>query len=59
MIQRWEDRYCLIGPYNPATAAVDFEERPTEGVIRQTLDNCAKPASPAITAGWLIPAGLA
>ena len=38
MIDRWDDRYCLIGPYNPATAALEFEERPTEGVIRETLD---------------------
>ena len=28
MIERWGDRYCLIGPYNPATAAVEFEEQP-------------------------------
>ena len=38
MIERWDDRYCLIGPYNPATAALEFEERPTEGIIRETLD---------------------
>src|SRR5688500_6992280 len=23
MINRWDDRYCLIGPYNPATAALE------------------------------------
>ena len=38
MIDRWDDRYCLIGPYNPATAALEFEERPSEGIIRDTLD---------------------
>ena len=38
MLERWGDRYCLIGPYNPATAAVEFEEQPTEGIIRETLD---------------------
>src|SRR5438093_9243984 len=38
MIATWGDRYFLIGPYNPATAAVEFEEQPTDGFIRQTLD---------------------
>src|SRR5450432_4782499 len=35
MLERWDDRYCLIGPYNPATAAVEFEEQPTYGSIRE------------------------
>src|SRR5262249_28924900 len=30
MLERWGDNYCLIGPYNPQTAAVEFEEMPTE-----------------------------
>ncbi len=25
MVERWGNQYCLIGPYNPATAAVEFE----------------------------------
>src|SRR5689334_16569751 len=25
MVEGWGDRYCLIGPYNPATADVEFE----------------------------------
>ncbi len=25
MVERWGKRYCLIGPYNSATAAVEFE----------------------------------
>ena len=37
MIERWGDRYCLIGPYNPQTAAVEFEEQPTYGSIRETI----------------------
>ena len=36
MLERWEDRYCLIGPYNPATAALEFEEKPTEGCLLYT-----------------------
>ena len=26
MLQKWDDRYFMIGPYNPQTAAVEFEE---------------------------------
>src|ERR1700709_296935 len=29
MLERWGDRYCMIGPYNPSTAAVEFEDQPT------------------------------
>jgi len=54
MLQRWDDRYCLIGPYNPTTAAVDFEERPTEGIIRQTLDRLREAGIPCHFGRWLI-----
>ena len=46
MLERWGDRYCLIGPYNPATAAVEFEEQPTEGFIRETLDRLQRRGHP-------------
>jgi glycogen(starch) synthase len=54
MIERWDDRYCLIGPYNPATAAVEFEELPTEGIIRQTLDRLRAAGIPCHYGRWLI-----
>lgn len=25
MVERWGNQYCLIGPYNPASAAIEFE----------------------------------
>ncbi|MBV8780730.1 MAG: glycosyltransferase [Phycisphaerae bacterium] len=55
MIERWQDRYCLIGPYNPATAAVEFEEAPTEGVIRVALDKLRATGVPCHFGRWLIP----
>ena len=55
MIARWEDRYCLIGPYNPATAAVEFEETPTDGVIRLALDKLRATGVPCHFGRWLIP----
>ena len=55
MLERWGDRYCLIGPYNPNTAAVEFEEQPTYGSIRDTPSSgCATPASPATSAAGSI-----
>jgi len=55
MLARWDDRYCLIGPYNPATAALEFEERPTEGYIRQVLDRLRAAGIPCHFGRWLIP----
>jgi glycogen(starch) synthase len=37
MLEKWGDRYCLIGPYNPNTAPMEFEEQPTYGSLRDTL----------------------
>jgi glycogen synthase len=35
MVQRWGDRYCCIGPWDPSKAAVEFEEgKPTGGMAR-------------------------
>ena len=55
MLKRWGDRYYLIGPYNPQTAAVEFEEQPTEGFIRQTLDQLRAQGIPCHFGRWLIP----
>lgn len=54
MTHRWGDRYCLIGPYNPATAAVEFEERPTEGLIRDVLDRLRAQGINCHYGRWLI-----
>jgi glycogen(starch) synthase len=54
MIERWDDRYTLIGPYNPATAALEFEEKPTEGIIREALDRLRAQGIPCHFGRWLI-----
>jgi len=54
MLKKWEDRYFLIGPYNPNTAAIEFEERPTEGFIRQTLDKLRESGMPCHYGNWLV-----
>src|SRR5258706_10634309 len=57
MQKKWEDRYFLIGPYNPNTAALEFEERPTEGFIRQTLDRLRESGMPCHYGNWLVAGG--
>jgi glycogen(starch) synthase len=54
MIKRRGDRCCLIGPYNPATAAVEFEEMPSDGVIRRALDGLRATGVPCHFGRWLI-----
>src|SRR5690349_24258165 len=55
MQTRWGDNYCLIGPYNPATAAMEFEERATEGVVREVLDRLRNQGISCHYGRWLIP----
>jgi len=55
MQERWGDRYCLIGPYNPATAAGEFEEMPSEGLVRQGLDRLREQGIPCHYGRWLVP----
>ncbi|HEX8522600.1 MAG TPA: glycosyltransferase [Tepidisphaeraceae bacterium] len=55
MKDQWDDRYCLIGPYNPATAALEFEERPSEGIIRDALDELRDAGIPCHFGRWLVP----
>lgn len=54
MLERWGDRYCLIGPYNPSTAAVEFEEQPTYGSIRETLQKLKESGITCYFGRWLI-----
>lgn len=54
MMKRWGDRYFLIGPYNPQTAAVEFEEQPADGFIREALDKLRAMGIPCHFGRWLI-----
>jgi glycogen(starch) synthase len=55
MLQRWGERYCLIGPYNPQTAAFEFDEQEATGVFRTAIDSLAQAGIPAKFGKWLIP----
>ena len=54
MLQRWGERYCLIGPYNPATAAIEFDEQPATGLFRDALEKLAQSGVTAKYGRWLI-----
>ena len=55
MIERWGDRYCLIGPYNPNTAPLEFEEQPAYGALRETLQKLRDGGMSCYFGRWLIP----
>ena len=55
MLQAWGDRYTLIGPYNPATAALEFEEMPASGIVAQALDRLREHGIPCHYGRWMIP----
>jgi glycogen(starch) synthase len=55
MLERWGERYCLIGPYNAATAALEFEEQAEEGYIKKTLDRVRAMGIGCHFGRWLIP----
>ena len=55
MVERWGDRYCLIGPYNPDTAPIEFEEQPTYGSIREALQKMRDAGVDCYFGRWLIP----
>ncbi|MEA2627336.1 MAG: glycogen synthase [Candidatus Binatota bacterium] len=54
MLERWGERYWLIGPYNPQTAAIEFEERPAEGFLREALERLRAAGLPSHYGRWLI-----
>jgi glycogen(starch) synthase len=55
MVEGWGDRYCLIGPYNPATADIEFEEQTPDPLIRETLDRLKRTGVGARFGRWLVP----
>lgn len=55
MLQRWGERYCLIGPYNPQTAAFEFDEQEPTGIFRDAIQSLAQSGIPAKFGKWLIP----
>jgi glycogen(starch) synthase len=55
MQERWGDRYALIGPYDPATVAGEFEEDRPDGVFRDIIDTARRYGVDAKHGRWLVP----
>lgn len=55
MLERWGPRYCLIGPYEPPKASLDFEETQPAGWIARALGKLADEGMAIKHGRWLIP----
>ena len=54
MIERWGNRYCLVGPYDEATAAIEFEPAPLVGSMGQAVKHLREQGIEAHYGQWLI-----
>jgi len=54
MTRAWGDRYCLIGPYNGETAAVELEECPGSGPVAVAIDRLRAMGIKVHHGRWLV-----
>ena len=54
MIERWGQRYCLIGPYNAAVTAVEFEASPPPEPYAHALQALQEAGIEAHYGHWLV-----
>ncbi|MGC8560708.1 MAG: glycosyltransferase [Phycisphaerae bacterium] len=54
MVNAWQKRYCLIGPYNADTAAIEFEPAAAPPIIAHAIDRLAQAGVKAYYGYWLI-----
>jgi glycogen(starch) synthase len=54
MVGRWGSRYCLVGPYDPATAEVEFEPAPLVGAVGKAVQRLREMGYPAHYGRWLV-----
>jgi glycogen(starch) synthase len=55
MVQRWGDRYCLIGPWEPSKAVVEFEEAKPTGWVARALQQLKDQGLNVHYGRWLVP----
>lgn len=55
MVQRWADRYCLIGPYEPSKAALEFEEVRPGGSFARAIEKLRGEGLSVRYGRWLVP----
>ena len=54
MIDRWGNRYCLLGPYNANTAEVEFEPAPMAGPFGETAQQLIDQGIEVHYGRWLV-----
>ncbi|MDX2114806.1 MAG: glycogen/starch synthase [Planctomycetota bacterium] len=54
MVQRWGDRYCVIGPYVPAQAELEFDAAPPSGKFKALVDRLLADGLRVHHGHWLI-----
>ena len=54
MIDRWSSRYCLLGPYHAAAAAVEFDEGPLTGPVGAAVKQMRDIGINAYFGRWLV-----
>jgi glycogen(starch) synthase len=55
MVQRWADRYCLIGPYEAKSAAVEFEEVKPAAWIAKAIAQLREQGLIVRYGRWMVP----
>ncbi|HYE62547.1 MAG TPA: glycosyltransferase [Phycisphaerales bacterium] len=55
MVQRWGDRYCLIGPWDAGKAQVEFEEAKPAGWVSRALQQLRDQGLVVHYGRWLVP----
>ena len=55
MVQRWGERYCLVGPWDPSKAQVEFEESRPAGWIARALAALKERGLVVHYGRWLVP----
>src|SRR5690606_5421183 len=54
MVEKWGENYCLIGPYFPQTAAIEFEEVTDDSVFCKTAEKLKAEGMNVHYGRWLV-----
>jgi glycogen(starch) synthase len=54
MLERWGDRYCLIGPYVPGKAQLEIEHAPPSGWLARVIEVAGQSGLAVHHGRWLI-----
>lgn len=55
MVQRWAERYCLIGPWEPKSAAVEFEEVKPAAWMAKAIAHLKEQGLVVHYGRWMVP----